>query len=580
MDAKKHGDVSRKEYYLCQYYEKAKRREIIVGQEMLMELENLIADLDDDRFRYDRKDALLRMDFIENCIKLTKSPYYGKPMMLLLWEKAFIEAVYSFKMRSIDSSEWVDRFQEVLLLIARKNGKTELIAAIELCELFFAPHGSDIVCSGTDDGTADLAYQTIDTMRLIIDPKSADTWRNQKGLKCLANNNHIYKLSDSTRQKEGRNIDIAGIDEVWKLPDDGIYKPIQQSTSVKDNFKIFLFGSEGFVEGFLDKKREEYTRIIYGEDTTDASLRKLPWLYTQDTEGEVWDTGSDGTAKAWMKSNPSLHAIKKASYLRDRVEEARNSKSDRMFVLTKDFNIKQNSAESWLDIRDYDYDCQFNTEDVEGCYCLGAVDLAETTDLCSAKALIMKKDDPCKYIISHFFIPETKITEDDDREAGAKYKQWAKEGHITVTEGSDVDLAIVADWFYGLFKEHKIRMWKCGYDQKFAKDWINRMKDYGWIPGNSDDADLIMVLQNAQTLSNAIKLCESDFKHQLVRYNNPVDKWCLKNAGISIDSRGQALIVKQKAKMKIDGAVTFAIVYEMYRRYRSDVKKMAERAKK
>ena len=565
--------------YLIEYREAIRRGEILAGQEMIMELDNLIEEMDSEEYKYDTKDADLRIRFIENCVKLTKAPYYGKPMKLLLWQKAMIEAVYSFKMKSVDNGEWVDRFQEVLLLICRKNGKSEVIAALQFAEMIIGGSGIDIVCSGTNDGTADLAYQAIDTMRLLVDPKSVDTWRNQKGIKCLVNNNHIYKLSDSSRQKEGRNIDIAGIDEVWSLQDDGIYKPIQQSTSTKEKFKIFMFGSEGFVDGgFLDKKREEYTKIIFGEDDTEASKRKLPWIYSQDSEKEVWNTNADGINKAWQKSNPSIGVIKKWSYLRDRVDEARKSKADRIFVLCKDFNIKQNSAESWLNIEDYTYDSKFDVDRVKGSYAIGSVDLAETTDLVSAKAMVMLPGDNTKYVFSHYFIPENKLIEADDKSAGAKYKEWAENGYMTITEGADVDLAVVADWFYSLYTRFGIRLWKCGYDQRFAKDWIKRMEHYGWTKqGNDDASDLVMILQNSQTLNNAIKLTESEFRHHLVMYNNhPVDRWCFGNAGIKIDNHG-CLIVKMETKKRIDGAVCLAILYETYRRFRTDYRTLVEK---
>ena len=101
----------------------------------------------------------------------------------------------------------------------------------------------------------------------------------------------------------------------------------------------------------------------------------------------------------------------KYSYLRDRIDEAKKSKSDRIFVLTKDFNIKQNKAECWLNLQDYNYECGFDLDDFKKSYALGAVDLAETTDLCSSKILVMRNGDPVKYVFSHYFIPEIKIEE-------------------------------------------------------------------------------------------------------------------------------------------------------------------------
>lgn len=558
--------------YLKQYREAIRRGEIIVGADMLNELANLIRDLDDPQYRYITDDADLRIDFIENCVKLTKAPFYGKPMKLLLWQKAFIEVMYSFKTLSLDSGEWVCRFQEVLLLITRKNGKTELIAAIQLSELILGGTGVDIVCSGMDDGTADLAYQAIDTMRLMIDPKSVDTWRNQKGIKCFANNNHIYKLSASTRQREGRNIDIAGLDECWSLPADGdIYKSIQQSTSVKESYKIFIFGSEGFVQdGFLDKKRAEYTKIINCEDESESAKRKLPWLYTQDSEREVWETDERGINKNWEKSNPSIGAVKKWSYLRDRVDEARTSKSDRIFCLSKDFNFKQNAVQSWLNTSDFRYAASYELETFRKAICLGAVDLAETTDMVSAKILMMLPDSKVKFIHSHYWIPEGKLEDSDDIAAGAQYKEWARAGLLTICEGNDVDLTLVAKWYYDLYREYGLRLYKCGYDVKFSKEFLKAMDEYGF--------ECEIVVQSKEVLSNAMRLCEADFKKQLINYNcNDVDIWCFGNAAMEMDNRGNVQAVKMQASKRIDGAVTLIIVYEILRRYRSDFVKILNR---
>ena len=272
-----------------------------------------------------------------------------------------------------------------------------------------------------------------------------------------------------------------------------------------------------------------------------------------------------------MKSNPTLGIVKKWTYLEEQVDTAKTSKADRIFVLSKDFNIKQNSVEAWLNLEDYDYRAVYNLEDWRNSFCLGAVDLSETTDLCAAKILMMKPDDNIKYIHQHYFIPGSKLENSDDWNSGARYKEWAKDGLLTICEGNDIDLAVVADWFYSLYTDYNIRLWKCGYDQRFAKDWINRMEYYGWMKSGDDDSDLIMILQNAETLTNAIRLCEADLKHQLVNYNeNVMDKWCFKNAGIKVNDLQKCVLVKQETGKRIDGAVCIVILYEMYRRYRTN----------
>lgn len=542
--------------------------EIIAGDDMRTELDNLLQDLSSNEYIYDTRKADLRIRFMEQGCKLTKSPFYGKPFILLLWQKAFIEALFSFKMQTLDSgSAWVDRFVESLLLITRKGGKTEFVAGLALSEMILGNAGSDIVCSGMDDGTASLAYKAIDTMRIQLDPKSKDTWRNQEGLTCFETNSHIYRLSDSTRQREGRNVDFCTIDEVWSLDKNSdIFTVIQQSTSVKDEYKIIMLGSEGFVDGgLLDEKRDEYTKIIYGEDDSDAGKRKLPWLYTQDDENEVWDTDESGVSRAWEKSNPSVGTVKKWSYLKDRVDEARKSKSKRAFVLAKDFNFKVSSASSWLTVDMLNMDSRFDLEDFRGAIALGGVDLAETTDLCSAKALFMRKGDKTKYVHSMYWIPESKLEQSSDSDAGAEYVRWAKEGLIRICEGNEVDTAIVADWFAELYKEYGIRPYKIGYDQRFAKPFTQRMDDYGF--------DAEMVYQTRYVLSPPMRLVEADLNDGLINYNgNELDNWCLGNTTCKVFDTGLIMPVKPKGQphKRIDGALSLIMAYEMLRRYRTD----------
>lgn len=550
--------------YLLEYHARIECGEILVGQELWQELQNLKEDFLNDAYYYDTEDALLRMDFMENCVRLTKSPYYNKPMILMLWQKAFIEAVYSFKM----SATTFDRFKKVILLIARKNTKSETCSALGLSELIVGNEGADIVCSSNDDNQASITYDAIDTMRLLIDPEQKDTWRNQRFISNKVNGSKIFKLSDRTKNKEGRNIDFAIIDETHEMKENIIGKSIEQSQSLKDNPKFINITTEGFViDGYLDDELKKARAVIWKEDDGIAAERLLPWFYTQDSEQEVWQD-----RQTWVKSNPTLGIVKKWDYLDEQIDLARKSKADRIFVLSKDFNIKQNAAESWLNLEDYDYKAVYDLEDFRDCICLGAVDMSETTDLTCAKILLMKAGDKTKYIHTMYFIPESKLEDSDDWNAGARYREWAEQGAVNITEGNDIDLAVVADWFYKLYTEYNIKLWKCGYDQRFAKDWINRMGEYGWMKENED---LIMILQNAQTLSNAMKLVEADFKHQLINFNdNPVDKWNLKNAGIKVDDKGLCICVKQEPSKRIDGAVTFIILYEMFRRYRTEFKQI------
>lgn len=563
--------------YLEEYREAIRRGDIIAGLELITELDNLMRDLENPRYIYDTRDADLRIDFMENCIKLTKSPFYGKPMILMLWQKAFLSAVFGFKMANqtyIDTTgteKPVDRFKKIILLIARKNTKSETCSGLTLTESVIGNEGADLVCSSNDDLQASILYDAIDTMRQLIDPEQIDTGRNQRYIHIKPTNSKIFKLSDRTKNKEGRNIDFAVIDEIHEMKTNVIIKSIEQSQSLKDNPKLIEITTEGFVvDGALDDELKTGRAIINGEDDGVSAERTLPWFYTQDNEQEIWTD-----EQSWYKSNPTLGQVKRWDYLREQIDKARKSKADRIFVLSKDFNIKQNSVQAWLNIEDYKYKAVFDLEEFRGSLCLGAVDLSETTDMTSARVLLMKPDDRTKYIYQHYWIPESKLANADDKAAGAKYKDWAKDGLLTICEGNDIDLSQVADWFYSIYKEYGLRLYKCGYDVKFSKDFLHRMEEYGF--------ETEIILQNKITLSNAMKLVESDLKAQYINYNeNEIDAWCLGNAAMEMDNCGnvQAVKIAGQPGKRIDGAVTLIIAYEMYRRYRSEYKTMIERGER
>lgn len=545
--------------YLVEYREAIRNGDIIAGQELILELDKLIRDLKDPRYKYDTSEAYTRMKFMENLCLQNKKPFYMKPMDLLLWQKAFIEVLYSFKKYSEELGRWIRRFQDVILLIARKNGKTTLMAADGHTDLRIGDGGQDIVCASNDDKQASLLWNEIDGMRKRIDPKGKWTHKNMSEIRNKSTDTKIFKLSSKTQNKDGRNIDKTYFDESHDAEDDEIAAACQKSMSVKDEPLFINLTTEGFVnDGYLDNKLIYARKVLHDEIDDDTFL---PWLYTQDSEQEIWEN-----EQSWYKSNPSLGVIKKWSYLRGEVAKSKVDKSTRMHTLCKDFNIKQNNAQAWLMREDYDYPTEvFDLEDFRNAMCLGAVDLAATTDLANAKILLMKPGDKTKYVYSHYWIPESKLNASDDKEAGAKYVEWARDGLLTIHEGNEIDISKIADWFYQLYKDYGLRLYKCGYDQRYSKSFLDRMDEFGF--------ECEMIYQNRYVMSTPMKLVEADLKSQMINYNqNDMDKWCLGNAAMEMDNLGNVMCVKvnnQKSK-RIDGAVTLIILYETFRRYRSD----------
>lgn len=541
-----------KETALGKYLNEIDKGKILVGRELYQELLNLKQDIETKKYIYDTKKAEERFDFLEHCIRLTKSPFFGQPMKLMLWQRAFIEILYSFKM-----SDGTDRFQTALLMIARKNTKSELSSALALTEMIIGGEGLDIVCSSNDDLQANILYQAVNTMRLQIDPKQEATWINQQGMRCFLNNNRMFKLSDRTRNKEGRNIDYAFIDEIHEMKNKDIIKAIEQSQSLKINPKLIMITTEGFVNGgVLDNELIRARQIINKEVDDKASERYLPFLYTQDDESEVWQGNRDN--RLWEKSNPSLGIVKKYEYLEKQVDLARGNKTDRVFVLCKDFNIHQNTAEAWLRREVYQDIQEIDLKELEGTVAIGGVDIAETTDLSCASCLVFKGKD--KYIKTMYWIPAKKLESDKDLSSGARYQEWAEKGLLRIVEGNFMQPSLIADWFAELYKTYRIKPFKIGYDVRFSNEFVNKAEEYGF--------ETELIYQKPQVLSDPISMYESDLEEGQVKGLSEVDKWCLGNATLTVDSKGYGLLEKIKGQnsKKIDGAVATVIAYEVYRR--------------
>lgn len=542
--------------YLEEYADLIKSGGVIVGYYMRQEISNLLDDLNNSAYIYDTTEAHKRIKFQETLCLQSKDPYYMKPVALMPWQKAFWEVLYSFKM----ADTGLRRFTEALLEVARKNGKSTMFAADGNTDLFIGSGGQDICCASNDDRQAKLIWEEIAGMRSRLDPTKALTGQNLVRISNRHKNINIFRLSSKTQNKDGFNFNKVYLDESHDMENDEIAEACWRAMSAKEQPLFMNCTTNGFVnDGYLDKKLDTARKIIEG---TIEDVHFLPWLYEQDSEQEIWEDPA-----SWEKSNPSIrYGVKKIAKLQRDIETAKHDKGARVHMLCKDFNIKQNTAESWLSPEDYEYMQEEKTlEDFRGCYALAAVDLSETTDLTNAKILLMRPDDKTKYIFSHYWIPESKLQNSDDKSAGAKYKEWARAGLMTICEGADNDLTLVADWLYSLKKNYGIKIVKCGYDQRFAKDFLQRMDEYGIECEN--------IPQKPAVMSSPMKWLESDLHNQLVNYsNNPIDKWCFANTSVQVNNMGQQLAVKinNQPARRIDGAVTTIILYATLQRFRSE----------
>jgi len=544
--------------YLIEYYQKVMSNEILAGEELKNTLRRLMDDMVNPRYDFDEKPGNLRINFIETFCKHTKSPFNGQPFILELWEKAVIQTAYGFKI----AETGLRRFNEVILLIARKNGKTTFIAGIDLAEFFLSKGGVDIVCASNTSEQANILFEEINNMR-EHSPALSNEKRSKKNIFFIYSpktKNKIKKLSAQSRNKDGYNIEVGCIDEVHEMTDSKVYDAIKQSQSTKKEPLIFIITTEGTtVGGFLDNKLDYARKMLKGEITDE---RVLPWLYTQDNTQEIYDD-----PKYWQKSNPSIGVVKLPSYLEDVMNKSKNDHSTRVTMLCKDFNIKQVDQGAWLSFDDLNNEAKYELGTLKNSYAIGGVDLSSTTDLTAAILVIQKKDDNKKYVLAHFFMPSD-VVKKRMEEDNVPYDIWIKRGFITLTEGSQNDFSLVTQWFMKMIQEHQIRPLWVGFDPWNSQYWIKEMEDLGF--------NMEKVRQGVYSLSEPMKQLEADLKNKMINYdNNPILKWCLSNTQAKVDLNGNIQPSKLNSKYKrIDGTVALIIAYAVLNRYKIDFENM------
>lgn len=545
--------------FLLEYVDRCKRKEIIIGKELMLTLDILLGHFKDEAIKYDTAESDIRIKFIEKECKHYEAPFAGKPFILTLRQKAFIDALYSFKIFDEEPVRWVRLYQEYLLLIGRKCGKTPLVAAMDLAEWFCGEMGTKVLCSSNDYEQADLMFQAIDAMREESRTIEKVTRRNIKGIYfgnkkqkkgkgkfSRQNKGNIRKISAKTGAKEGKNIKVGSVDEAHELKDNSSTMPIRQALSTQDEPIYGELTTEGFTrDGYLDHRLAEARKVLKGEL---YRPRWLIWLHTQDSEEEIWRDES-----SWVKSNPDLGVIKKWSFLRTMVEEAKTSSATKAFVLAKDFNLPQSVSSAWLQQSDIINLDTFDLADFAGSFYISGNDFAETTDLCSSTILLKKQNDKKTYFHTHYWIPESKLLSSID---GVDYREWERKGWITIVEGNAVESSLVADYHFELLKEYDLKPFKSGYDNRFAKDFQNR---YIEIFG---DKLTINIPQDYKVLNNPMKTLEADIRDGLINYqNNPVCKWCFENTGIVLDKLGRMMPAKMDTTKRIDGTASKVIAY-------------------
>ena len=288
----------------------------------------------------------------------------------------------------------------------------------------------------------------------------------------------------------------------------------------------------------------------YACDVCDGIIKDdsfLPILYELDDKKEYLDPGS------WIKANPGLNKIKKIEDIIEKVERARQNPKDLTGMLTKDFNIIQNTNTAWLQYDDINNTETYNIEDYKNYYAVGGADLSLTTDLTCATLLWLDKDKK-RYVKQMYFLPQENFLQRVQEEK-IPYDKWYEMGLLRLCPGNRIDYSMVTEWFLEMVNTYGIIPAWIYYDSWSANYWTQEMESNGFT--------MVKCIQGFKTLSIPMQTLGQDLRAKLINYNNnPLLKWCLTNTGLEEDRNGNQMPKKNSSpKYRIDGTMSLLDAY-------------------
>lgn len=454
--------------YIQEYYHRMQQGEIVVGKWIKLLYGRIVAGLRDGLFLFDDRKANRAIEFVETFCHHCEGR--DDLIVLELWQKAAICLMFG-----IVDEEGLRVFREVFVVVGRKNGKSILASAIiAYMDFLDGEYGAKIYCLAPKLEQASIVYDNFYRM-VAQEPELASLARKRRSdIYIEETNSSVKPLAFNAKKSDGFNPHMTVCDEIASWPSEqGLkqYEVMKSALGARKQPMILSISTAGYVnDGPYDELFARATAVLLGSSD---ERRLLPILYVID-DPKKWDD-----IEELKKANPNMGVSVSEEFFVEEIAIARNSLSKRAEFLTKYCNIKQSSTQAWLpyDVVDAATQEAYSLEDFRSSYCVGGIDLSQTTDLTAACVVIERAGK--LYTFCKFFMPANKVEELQAAE-GVPYRLYVNAGLIRESGENYVDYNDCFEWFRMLVEEYEILPLQVGYDRYSAQYLIRQMQAYGF----------------------------------------------------------------------------------------------------
>ena len=463
--------MKNEENAILAYYQGIQDGSICVGKWIRMLYEKILDGLENKRWYYDQRKASNCIRFMETFCHHNKGPLAPQRIKLSLWEKANLSLLFG-----IVDKDGARQFTEAVWIVGRKQGKTLIAGGVGNYMAYAAgEYGSEIYYLAPKLDQADLCYGAFE-FNVQSEPDLLKRTKSTKyrGLYIQESNTTVKKLPFSDRKSDGFNPMLFVCDEIASWPGPrGLkqWEVMVSGTGARREPLGLAISSAGYEnEGIYDELVKRGTAFLMGNSREE---HLLPILYTID-DVEKWDDINE-----LRKSLPGLGESVSVKFILREIDTAHESLSKKAEFITKYCNIKQNSSQAWFEAQAVmkAFGWKMRLEDFKNCYCLGGIDLSQTTDLTSACILIEREG--IIWVFAHFWLPAERLEEASRRDQ-LPYDQMLRRGFLSLSGQELIDYHDVYNWFMRLVKEYKIFPLQIGYDRYTAQYLVQDMTEAGF----------------------------------------------------------------------------------------------------
>ncbi|RIN74462.1 terminase large subunit [Staphylococcus simulans] len=530
--------------YIEEYYRQIKSGDIVASKRITKQYEKLIDDMyNHPQYIYDHAKAERPIKFIETFCRHSKGELAGKPLILDLFQKAYISALFGF----VDKETGKRRYTESFFYVARKNGKTTMLSAIALYMMIAdGESGAEVYSVASKRDQANILFDQAHEMIKQSPDLSRNIRKRKSDLYFSHNFSKMQSLGKNSNSLDGLNAHLVVIDELHSIQDRNLYEVMKQSQSARTQPLLIMITTAGTHRGTIFDDLYEYACNVVDGNFKDDNF--LPIMYELDKKSEYKNP------ECWQKANPSLNISKRVEDLERKVARAENDANNLTGILTKDFNVRETSHNAWLTFEQINNTATFDIKDFADWYAIGGADLSITTDLSCATLLFVDPDTEMRYVHQMYWLPEDNLRERVDNDK-IPYDKWYEQGLLRLCRGNTINYSDITEWFVEMIEDYEITPLWIYYDNYSARYWVDEMEGHGF--------KMVRTPQGAKTLSLPMQNLGADLKKHKVNYNNhPILKWCLTNTGIETDRNGNIVPVKnQSPKRRIDGTASLLDAY-------------------